>query len=115
MRCSLQTMFGALLEHAGGVRSIANRLLRHGGELRARWALGAGALLIGIPVFFDVAFIILVPLIHQLGGRTGRSTLYVATPVLAGLLVGHAFIPPWVCDGEFSSDGFVRASDGVRR
>jgi Gnt-I system low-affinity gluconate transporter len=90
----LGAMFGALLEHAGGVRAIAVNLLGRVSETRASWALGIAGLLIGIPVFFDVAIIILVPLIHQLCARSGRSPLYYATPLLAGLLVGHAFIPP---------------------
>lgn len=90
----LGAMFGALLEHAGGVRAIANSLLAHVSESRAGWALGVAGLLIGIPVFFDVAFIILVPLIHQLCAASGRSPVYYAAPLLAGLLVGHAFIPP---------------------
>jgi Gnt-I system low-affinity gluconate transporter len=90
----LGAMFGALLEFAGGVQAIANHLLGSMGQARALWALGVAGLLVGIPVFFDVAFIILVPLLQQLCERTGRSPIYFATPLLAGLLVGHAFIPP---------------------
>lgn len=90
----LGAMFGALLELAGGVRAIARDLLGRASDGRATWALGLAGLLIGIPVFFDVAFIILVPLFNQLSARTGRSPLFYATPFMAGLLVGHAFIPP---------------------
>src|SRR3990170_7155386 len=90
----LGAMFGALLEHAGGVRAIANNLLDRVSEAQASWALGVAGLLIGIPVFFDVGLIILVPLIRQLCARSGKSAVYHATPLLAGMLVGHAFIPP---------------------
>jgi Gnt-I system low-affinity gluconate transporter len=90
----LGAMFGALLEFAGGVQAIADRLVGSMGQSRALWALGVAGLLVGIPVFFDVGFIILVPLLQQLCERTGRSPIYFATPLLAGLLVGHAFIPP---------------------
>ena len=90
----LGAMFGALLEFAGGVQAIANPLLGSMGPARALWALGVAGLLVGIPVFFDVGFIILVPLLQQLSERSGRSPIYFATPLLAGLLVGHAFIPP---------------------
>lgn len=90
----LGSMFGALLEYSGGVRAIADNLLKRASETKASWALGSAGLLIGIPVFFDVAIIILAPLIHQLCLRTGRSPVYYAAPLLAGLLVGHAFIPP---------------------
>lgn len=90
----LGTMLGALLEYTGGVRAIAANLLARVGAERAGWALGITGLLVGIPVFFDVAFIILVPLIAQLCAASGRAPLYFATPLLAGLVVGHAFIPP---------------------
>jgi Gnt-I system low-affinity gluconate transporter len=90
----LGSMFGALLEHAGGVRAIADNLLKRASDTTASWALGCTGLLIGIPVFFDVAIILLAPLIHQLSTRTGRSPLHYAAPLMAGLLVGHAFIPP---------------------
>ena len=50
--------------------------------------------IIAIPVFFDVAFIILVPLLYSLQQRTNKSLLYFALPLLAGLAVTHAFIPP---------------------
>lgn len=90
----LGAMLGALLEHAGGVGAIAHTLVHRLRSSHSVWALGIAGLLIGIPVFFDVAFIILVPLIHQLSARTGKSPVYFATPLLAGLLVGHAFIPP---------------------
>lgn len=90
----LGAMFGALLESSGGVRVIANALLKRFGHTRATWALGSVGLLVGVPVFFDVAFIILVPIVMRLSAATGRARIYFATPLLAGLAVGHTFIPP---------------------
>lgn len=90
----LGTMLGALLEFAGGVRAIAGSLVAHTGAARAGWALSGTGLIVGIAVFFDVAFVILVPLIRPLCASSGRHPMYFATPLLAGLLVGHAFIPP---------------------
>lgn len=90
----LGAMFGALLEHSGGVGAVAHNLVHRLPPTYAPWALGFAGLLIGIPVFFDVALIILVPLINQLCAKTSKSAIYFATPLLAGLLVGHAFIPP---------------------
>ena len=90
----LGTMLGALLEFAGGVRAIAASLLARAGEARAGWALSGTGLLVGVAVFFDVAFVILVPLIRPLCASSGRHPMYFATPLMAGLLVGHAFIPP---------------------
>jgi Gnt-I system low-affinity gluconate transporter len=90
----LGTMLGALLEFAGGVRAIAGSLLARAGAERAGWALSGTGMLVGVAVFFDVAFVILVPLIRPLCASSGRHPMYFATPLMAGLLVGHAFIPP---------------------
>jgi Gnt-I system low-affinity gluconate transporter len=90
----LGAMFGALLEHAGGLEAISSRLLGRFSEDRAGWALGLVGFLVAIPVFFDVAFIMLVPLIQQLSRKTGKALLTYALPLLAGLAVTHAFIPP---------------------
>lgn len=90
----LGAMLGALLEASGGVATIANRLLDRFGERRAPWALTAIGILVGIPLFFDVAFIILVPLLATLSQRAGRRVIYFALPVLAGLMTMHALLPP---------------------
>jgi len=90
----LGAMFGALLEHAGGLEAISSRLLGRFSEDRAGWALGLVGFLVAIPVFFDVAFIMLVPLIQQLSRKTGKALLTYALPLLAGLAVTHAFVPP---------------------
>jgi len=90
----LGAMFGAMLEHAGGLEAISSRLLKRFGDDKASWALGLVGFLVAIPVFFDVAFIMLVPLIQKLSLKTGKALLTYALPLLAGLAVTHAFIPP---------------------
>ena len=90
----LGAMFAGLLEQAGGIRAIADRLLAVFGERRTGLALGVGGFVVAIPVFFDVAFILLVPLIHRLSARSGISRIHYAIPLLAGLCVTHAFMPP---------------------
>ena len=90
----LGAMFGALLEYAGGLDAISSRLLGRFKEDRAGWALGAVGFLVAIPVFFDVAFIMLVPIIQKLSRKTGKALLTYALPLLAGLAVTHAFVPP---------------------
>lgn len=90
----LGAMLGGLLEASGGVATIANRLLDRFGERRAPWALTVIGVLVGIPLFFDVAFIILVPLLATLSQRAGRRVIYFALPVLAGLMAMHALLPP---------------------
>ncbi len=90
----LGSMFGAILEISGGAQTLAITMVNKFGDKKAAWALGITGLIISIPVFFDAGLIILIPLAFSLAKRTKRSTLYYAIPLLAGLAVGHAFIPP---------------------
>lgn len=90
----LGSMFGAILEASGGAQTLAITMVKKFGDEKAAWALGLTGLVIAMPVFFDAGLIILIPLAFSLAKRTKRSTLYYAIPLLAGLAVGHAFIPP---------------------
>ena len=90
----LGSMFGAILETSGGAQSIAVTMVKKFGDEKAAWALGITGLVIAMPVFFDAGLIILIPLAFSLAKRTKKSSLFYAIPLLAGLAVGHAFIPP---------------------
>ena len=90
----LGSMFGAILEVSGGAQTIAVTMVRWFGDKKAAWALGITGLVIAMPVFFDAGLIILIPLAFSLAKKTNRSSLFYAIPLLAGLAVGHAFIPP---------------------
>lgn len=90
----LGSMFGAILEASGGAQTLAVTMVRCFGDKKAAWALGITGLVIAMPVFFDAGLIILIPLAFSLAKRTKRSSLFYAIPLLAGLAVGHAFIPP---------------------
>ncbi|WP_087974210.1 GntP family permease [Oceanobacillus rekensis] len=90
----LGAMFGKMLEVSGGVERLAQTLLQKFGEERSQWALGIAGFLVAIPVFFDVGFIILVPIVYGLAKKTGKSLLYYGVPLLAGLAVTHSYIPP---------------------
>ena len=90
----LGSMFGAILEISGGAQTLAVTMVRRFGDEKAAWALGITGMVIAMPVFFDAGLIILIPLAFSLAKRTNRSTLFYAIPLLAGLAVGHAFIPP---------------------
>lgn len=90
----LGSMFGAILEVSGGAQTLAVTMVRWFGDKKAAWALGITGLVIAMPVFFDAGLIILIPLAFSLAKRTNRSSLFYAIPLLAGLAVGHAFIPP---------------------
>lgn len=90
----LGSMFGAILEISGGAQTLAVTMVNRFGDRKAAWALGITGQVIAMPVFFDAGLIILIPLAFSLAKRTSRSSLYYAIPLLAGLAVGHAFIPP---------------------
>jgi Gnt-I system low-affinity gluconate transporter len=90
----LGSIFGQLLESSGGATVLANKLLTVFGKEKAPWALTISGFLISIPVFLDIGFIILVPVVYALARKSGKSTLAYAIPLLAGLAVTHAFIPP---------------------
>ena len=90
----LGSMFGAILEISGGAQSLSLSMVRKFGDRKTAWALAITGTVVAIPVFFDAGLIILIPLAFSLARRTGKSTLYYAIPLLAGLAVGHAFIPP---------------------
>lgn len=90
----LGALFGGILEQSGGAQALASYMLSKTGEKNAPWAMMITGFAVAIPVFFDVAFIILVPITFALSRRTGRSLLLYAIPLLAGLAITHAFIPP---------------------
>lgn len=87
-------MIGELLRESGGAEAIANTLLQTFRDERAPWALSITGLIVSIPVFLDVALILFIPLVYTLTERTGRSLLFYAIPLLAGMAVAHSFIPP---------------------
>lgn len=90
----LGAIFGQILEATGGAEALAREMIRRFGLERSEWAMTLIGFLLSIPVFLDVAFIILVPLVYSLSRTAGKSTLYYGIPLLAGLAVTHAFIPP---------------------
>ena len=90
----LGAIFGQMLESSGGAKSLATFLLKKFGTNRSSWALCLTGFIVGIPIFLDVGFIILVPIVYALTKDTKRSVLYYAIPLLAGLAVTHTMVPP---------------------
>ncbi len=90
----LGAIFGQMLESSGGAESMARYLVKKFGEKRAPFAMALTGFFVGIPVFLDVGFIILVPIVYALSRDTKKSVLYYGIPLLAGLAVTHSFIPP---------------------
>jgi GntP family gluconate:H+ symporter len=90
----LGTMLGAILEVSGGAEVLASRLLGLFGEKRAPLAMGLTGLIFGVPVFFDVGIFVLAPIVYAAAKRSGKSILLYCLPLLAGLSMTHAFLPP---------------------
>jgi GntP family gluconate:H+ symporter len=90
----LGTVLGAILERSGGADTLTNVLLRLFGEKRAPIAMGLLGLIVGIPVFFDIGIFVLAPLVYVTALRGRRSLVLYALPMLAGLSMTHAFLPP---------------------
>lgn len=90
----LGAIFGQILESSGGAESLAHTLVQKFGKDKSSWAMMIAGFIIAIPVFLDVGFIILVPIVYALSRDTNRSVLYYGIPLLAGLAVTHSFIPP---------------------
>lgn len=90
----LGAIFGQILESSGGAEALAQTMIRKFGKEKANWALVITGFFVAIPVFFDVGFIILVPIVYALAKDTKKSVLFYGIPLLAGLAVTHTFIPP---------------------
>ncbi|GIG60747.1 gluconate:proton symporter [Longispora fulva] len=90
----LGTVLGAILEASGGAEALTRRLLSTFGERGAPVAMGLAGLIFGIPVFFDIGIFVLAPLVYVAARRGGRSLVLYALPLLAGLSMTHAFLPP---------------------
>ncbi len=90
----LGAIFGQMLESSGGAKSLAHYLLKKFGKSKASWALMLTGFIVGIPIFLDVGLIILIPIVYALTRDTKHSILYYAIPLLAGLAVAHAMVPP---------------------
>ena len=90
----LGAMIGRFLEYSGGARALADWLLERFGKERAAWAMLIAAFLVGLPIFFEVGFIILVPLVWNLARETKRSLLVYGLPMAAALTITHSLVPP---------------------
>lgn len=90
----LGTILGSMLEASGGAQLLTRKLLGAFGENRAPLAMGLSGLIFGIPVFFDIGIFVLAPLVYVVARQGKRSILLYCLPLVAGLSMTHAFLPP---------------------
>jgi gluconate transporter len=87
-------MFGKLVANSGAAQKIAVVLMRLFGEKHLTWAMMFTGLLVGIPLFYNVGFVLLVPLVFSVVQQTKVPPIYVGIPMFASLSVTHGFLPP---------------------
>ena len=90
----LGTMLGKIMAESGAASRIATTLIARFGERRVHWAIMIVAFIVGVPVFFQVGFVLLVPLVFTIARRTGLSLIKTGIPLVAGLSVVHGMLPP---------------------
>lgn len=87
-------MLGKLVAESGAANNITNSLVAKFGRKNIQIALIVTGFIVGIPMFYTVGFVILVPLVIAIAANTGLPLLYVGLPMLASLSVTHGFLPP---------------------
>ncbi|MFN8253535.1 MAG: gluconate:H+ symporter [Ferruginibacter sp.] len=90
----LGAVLGKILEESGAAEKIAVTLIKGFGEKNIQWAVLLTGFLIGIPLYYNAGFVILVPLVFMLAKKTGLPLLYIAIPMAASLSTTHCFLPP---------------------
>jgi GntP family gluconate:H+ symporter len=91
---ALGTMLGKMMAESGGADQIAYTLIRFFGEKYIHWAMVVIGLIVGLPAFFEVGFVLLIPMAFTVARRTRTSLILVGLPMVAGLSVVHGLVPP---------------------
>jgi len=90
----LGAVLGKILEGGGATSRISTTLINAFGEVRIQWAVMLTGFLIGIPLYYNAGFVILVPLVFSISKKANLPLLYVAIPMAASLSTTHCFLPP---------------------
>src|ERR1700733_13817208 len=90
----LGTMLGKMMAESGASERIAETLIHLCGEGRVTWSMMCAGLIVGLAVFFEVGFVLLVPIAFTVARRTRTSLILIGLPLVAGLSVVHALVPP---------------------
>lgn len=90
----LGAILGKILEISGAAEKIASTLINGFGKKNTQWAVLLTGFLVGIPLYYNAGFVILVPLIFSIAKKANLPLLYVAIPMAASLSTTHCFLPP---------------------
>jgi GntP family gluconate:H+ symporter len=91
---ALASLIGVCLMESGAADKIVRSLLRVLGERRAAWALLICGFVLGVPVFFDTVFFLLIPLAQALSLRLGKNYLLYVVAIVSGAIITHSIVPP---------------------
>lgn len=109
---ALGAMLGRLVEHSGGAKALADRLISTFGEKKAPYALGIASLLLGLPMFFDAGLVMMLPIVFAVARRVSEgSVLRFGIPAAAAFSVMHVFLPPH--PGPVAAAEFYEAHIGL--
>ncbi|MCU0348573.1 MAG: gluconate:H+ symporter [Saprospiraceae bacterium] len=90
----LGAMLGGLIAESGAAQVISRRLTNFFGLKNITWAMVLTGFIVGIPMFYNVAFLMVLPIIFAMAKETKEPILYIALPIIASLSVTHGFLPP---------------------
>ncbi|HEY6505990.1 MAG TPA: gluconate:H+ symporter [Chitinophagaceae bacterium] len=90
----LGAILGKILEAGGATEKISSTLINGFGQKNIQWAVLVTGFLIGIPLYYNAGFVILVPLVFSIARKANLPLLYVAIPMAASLSTTHCFLPP---------------------
>ncbi|WP_130491905.1 GntP family permease [Motilibacter rhizosphaerae] len=108
---ALGAMLGRLLVDSGGAAQIVDTLVGRAGPRLLPWAMGLVGALIGLPMFFEIGLVLLMPVIVLVARRTEQPLMRVAVPAIAGLSAMHGFVPPH--PGPLAAIGLLKADLGL--
>ncbi len=91
---ALGAMFGKLLADSGGADQVVDTIIGRSSDRMLPWAMAAIGAIIGLPMFFEIGLVLLMPVIFLVARRSNKSLIALGLPALAGLSAMHGFVPP---------------------
>ncbi len=108
---ALGAMFAKLLADSGGADEIVDTIVGHASPRALPWAMALVGAIIGLPMFFEIGLVLLMPVIYLVARRSQLSLITVGIPALAGLSAMHGFVPPH--PGPLTAVGLLNADLGI--
>ena len=108
---ALGAIIGRLLADSGGADQLVDTIVNKATPAQIPWAMALVGALIGLPMFFEIGLVLLIPVIILVTRRSGQPLMRVGIPALAGLSAMHALVPPH--PGPLAAVGLLKAELGV--